>query len=408
MTELLVIRLRALDDAPASWLIVDANGARSGPVSNGPIGDALSVAQGRRVVLLLPATDASLAEPELPLRGGARVAQAVPFALEEQLATDVESLHFAVGTRPDGASGTPVAVVARALLERWLASCAAAGIHVDAAYVESQALPIAPNGCTLLLDDDLLYVRRSAGVPYVLDAVPLPEALELALGPATETTEHVTFYATPTEYERHRGVIEELRNRTATLQVKLLPDGALPLLAAHLSGAGAVNVLQGAYAPSSTLGTHLKRWRLPLALAAGTLLVFLLSQAVGLWQMKRAERQLDAQTAQLFTQLLPGQKMLDARSQVEGMLNHGGSGAGALLPAVTLLAQAVAKAPAARVESLSYRGNALELRIVAPTVEVLDSIKQSMSRAGAAVELESATPRGEVVEGRLQVKLGAA
>jgi hypothetical protein len=90
------------------------------------------------------------------------------------------------------------------------------------------------------------------------------------------------------------------------------------------------------------------------------------------------------------------------------VLNHAGSGAGALLPAVTLLAQAVAKAPAARVEALNYRGNALELRIVAPTVEVLDSIKQSMSHAGAAVELESATPRGQVVEGRLQVKLGTA
>ena len=210
MTETLVIRLRALDEALASWLLVDPTGARSGPVSSGPIGDALSLAQGRRVVLLLPATDVSLAEPELPVRGGARILQAVPFALEEQLATDVEALHFAVGTREAGAAGTPVAVVSRVLLDRWLGACEAAGIHAEAAYVESQALPASPNSCTLLFDDDLLYVRRAEGVPYVLDALPLPAALELALGPAAEAGEHVVFYATPNEYERHRGVIEDL------------------------------------------------------------------------------------------------------------------------------------------------------------------------------------------------------
>ena len=50
MSETLVIRLRAAEEAPASWLIVDANGARSGPVHSGPVADALGLAQERRVV----------------------------------------------------------------------------------------------------------------------------------------------------------------------------------------------------------------------------------------------------------------------------------------------------------------------------------------------------------------------
>ena len=131
MSETLVIRLRAADEAPASWLIVDAHGARSGAVHSGPVEDALGLAQGRRVVLLLPGAEIALAEPELPVRGGARIAQAVPFALEEQLATDVEALHFAVGARPAGAAGTPVAVVSRAALERWLAASISASSFVS-------------------------------------------------------------------------------------------------------------------------------------------------------------------------------------------------------------------------------------------------------------------------------------
>jgi general secretion pathway protein L len=218
----------------------------------------------------------------------------------------------------------------------------------------------------------------------------------------------VVFYATPSEYEAHQALIEGLRARTATLQVKLLPDGALPLLAAHLTSTDPINLLQGPYAPASTIGTQLLQWRVPAALAAATALVFIVGQGLSLWKIRSAEKQVDAQIAQVFGQALPGQKMINAREQIEGVLKRSGGGNAALLPAVSLLAGAVARTPTAHVESLTFRGDAVELRLVAPTVEAIDGIKQAMSRDGVHVELQSATPRGAVVEGRLQVKLGAA
>jgi general secretion pathway protein L len=409
MTETLVIRLRSTEDAPASWLIIDGNGARSGPVVNGPIGDALTLAQARRTVLLLPATDITLAEPDLPpVRGAARIAQAVPFALEEQLASDLENLHFAVGPRNPAASATPVAIVARSVLDRWQAMWEAAGIHPDAAYAESSLVPAAPNATVLVLDEGTLFVKRSGAVAYALDALSLPTALDLALAPSTEGGEHVSFYAGTVDYESNKDVIEGLRERTATLQVKLLPDGVLPLFASQLPTARAVNLLQGTYAPPSSFGPQLRQWRVPAALAAATLLVFLGSQAVKLWQLRQAEQKLNVEIAQTFESILPGQPMVDPRAQVQGVLARAGAGAGGLLPAVSLLAQAMAQAPSSRVEAMNFRGGVLELRLVAPSVEALDGIRQAMSSRGATVDLQSTNPRGNQVEGRLNVRLGAA
>jgi general secretion pathway protein L len=411
MSETLVIRLRAAEEAPASWLIVDANGARSGPVQSGPVADALGVAQGRRVVVLLPGSEITLAEPELPVRGSARIAQAVPFALEEQLASDVEALHFAVGSRDTGTAGTPVAVVSRAALERWLAQCEAAGIEVGAAYADTTALPAAGAGCVVLLDDSQLYVRRPAGVPYVLDAEPLDGALELALpGPAGEgeAAEHVTFYTGTAEYERHRDLIESLRTRTATLQIKLLPDGPLPLLAAQAVIGDGVNLLQGPFAPRSSLRTRAREWRLPAALAAAVALLFVGSQAAMWWQQSRAEQALDAQIAEVFAQALPGQPVVDPRAQMQGALGGGSGAGGSLLPALSVVAQAMAQAPAARLKSMTFRNNVIELNLTAPTIESLDGIKQAMNRDGITAEIQSANPSGDAVDGRLQVRLGPA
>jgi general secretion pathway protein L len=405
MSETLVIRLRAADGAQASWLIVDANGARSGPVQSGPLADALGLAQHRAIVLLLPGSEVTLAEPELPLRGGARLVQAVPFALEEQLASDVEGLHFAIGARATGAAATPVAIVSRNLMERWLEACEAAGIHPDAAYADTALVPATPGGTTILLDGETLHFRREGSLPFALDADPLADATAFAVDGAGSPAGHVAFFATPAEYEQHRETIEALRERTSTLQVKLLPDGPLPLLAGQCANSTAVNLLQGPYAARSSLAMGFRRWRVPAALAAATAIVFVIVQGLSAWQLSQAERKLDAQIAQVFAQALPGQKVVNPRAQMEGLLG-GGGGSSALLPTLSALSRALAGSPQARVESINCRGDAVDLRLMAPSVESLDSLKRAMSVDGLSAELQSATPRGEMVEGRLVVKLG--
>lgn len=405
MSETLVIRLRAAEGAQASWLIVDANGARSGPVQTGPLADAMALAQQRGVVLLLPGSEVTLAQPELPLRGGARLAQAVPFALEEQLASDVDGLHFAIGDKATGAAATPVAVVSRHLMDRWLEACEAAGIHPDAAYADTAMVPPTPGGSTILFDGETLHVRREGAVPYSLDADPLADALALAVDGDASQAGHIAFYAAPADYEQHRETIEALRERASTLQVKLLPDGSLPLLAGQCIHAAAVNLLQGPYAARSSLSVGFRRWRLPAALAAATAVVFVIVQGLSMWQLSGVEKKIDAQIAQVFAQALPGQKVVNPRAQMEGLLGGGGANS-ALLPTLSALSHALAGTPQARVESINCRGDSVDLRLMAPSVESLDGLKQAMSVGGLSAELQSATPRGEMVEGRLVVKLG--
>ena len=147
---------------------------------------------------------------------------------------------------------------------------------------------------------------------------------------------------------------------------------------------------------------------MPAALAVATLLVFLAAQGVELWQLRTAEKRIDAELAETFGTILPGQPMVDPRAQVQGVLARAGGGQGALLPAVSLLAHAISQTPSARVQGMTYRGGVLELRVLAPSIEALDGIRQAMSSRGASVELQSTNPRDQQVEGRLHVRLGAA
>jgi type II secretory pathway component PulL len=105
---------------------------------------------------------------------------------------------------------------------------------------------------------------------------------------------------------------------------------------------------------------------------------------------------------------MPGQPIVDARAQVEGLLARSGAGGGALLPAVAQIAQAMSQAPTARIEALTFRPGVVELHVTAPSVDALEQLKQAMSQGGAQVELQSANQRGQAFLGRLQIKLGNA
>lgn len=414
MPEVLVVRLLSVPSAAAAahavaqWVVMDTQGARKGNVESGELIDAAALAAGRKVTVLVPGTDALLAEPVLPLKSGAKLAQVVPFALEEQLAADVEDLHFAVGKR-EGRPGTPVTVVSHERMQAWLAALGAAGLQPDAMYAETACLPETPNGVTLLVDGSRVYVRREGTPGAVLEIDPLIEALQLALASGGEERENVTIYASELDYERERDLLEGLREFTASLQLKLLPDGPLPLLASNALRSAPVNLLQGPYQLKRNLQISLAPWRYAAVLA----LVFL-GAHLGLktWQYfhyRNMEAALDQEIAQTFQQLMPGAPVPDslaARDMVEARLAQlrGSGPASGMMHVLATLSEALAQAPDTRIEALSFRNNTTDLRVLAPSVDVLDRIRQTASSRGVDATLESANPRDSKFEGRLQLK----
>ncbi len=407
MAEALVIRLKA--DSPATqqaeWLLVDTAGTRLGNVESGPLSQATALAMSRTVVVLVPGTDVLLAEPELPIKSGTRLAQVVPFALEEQLASDVEDMHFAVGRR-ESRPGTPVAAVALTAMDAWLAMLKTAGIAPSAMYSESAAVPLTPNGLTLVIEGKRIHVRRADVPPAVVEAEPLIEGLQLALAAGSETRENVTLYIGADEYEREKDMIEGLREFTASLHVKLLTEGPLALLAVTIVSHSATNLLQGTYGVATSIKVSLAPWRYAAMLAGAFVVVHLGVKGVQFWKLGSEEARLDSEIAAVFQQALPGARQVDARAQVQARLAQlRGSGvSGGLMTGLGMLGEAMAQAPDTSVEALSYRTNVLDLRLLAPGVDALDRIQHVVSGRGMTAEIQSATPRDSKVEGRLQFK----
>ncbi|MBA3564013.1 MAG: type II secretion system protein GspL [Gammaproteobacteria bacterium] len=415
MAEFLVIRLRAAAQTPPSWVLVNHEGARLSGVEKGSLELAARRVENRRVVALVPATEVLMTTANLPVRGGAKLLQALPFALEEQLAEDIDRLHFAPGARTDAQAALPVAVTTRAHMASWLERLGAAGIRPQVLMPDAYALPLAPGGVSVLLDQDLVYLRRDEQQPIVFQGMLLDQALELAgIGvdgadqPASAT--RLTVWLGQRRHQGQAALWNDLRERFADVDIKLLPQGPLPHLAVQAVRQSDINLLQGPYAPASSSKALWQPWRLAASLAAICVAVALGIQGVEYFKLTAAEAQLDATIEEVFKAALPNTPLsTDPRRQIERELEalRGGGSASEkpFLEILTVLGSVLLETPDARVEALSFRNDVMDLRLTVPSVGTLDQIKRLVAERGRLeTEIRSANPRDEAIEGRLTFK----
>lgn len=414
MADWLLLRMPRVTGLEAAWILADSRGAPLATPEAGPLELAAARAVGRRVCVLVPGTDVLLAQPEVPAKAGAKLAQVIPYALEEQLAEDIDSQHFAIGKRVTDSATVPVAVVARSLMDDWLAQLKAAGLTPDAMYADSDMLPQNPGQAVALLEGDGIVVRPPGGVPVSMPADALTEALELAR-PQGELSAQpgrgLILYTGAAEWQRHSKQVEPQREHFDGLKVQLLTEGPLGLFAQQLPSTAAINLLQGVYAPQTSHAAGWRSWRVAAILLAALVSLHVVGQAAQLFVLKRTERTVNASIEQAFRAAMPGeQSTVDARRRMEQRLIgvRGGSDASGLLAALAALVDARNAAPGTTVQAMSFRDGSLDLKLAAPNAESLDQITQTVRARGWQADLTSGNAAANGYEGRIQIRAGGS
>jgi len=416
MSESLIIQLR--DGAAPHWMVCNSDGHVIVNAMQGELAQAVPLSVGRRIVVIVPAGDVLATESDAPAKNAAKLAQVIPYALEERVADEIENLHFAIGERSAETGRVQVSVVTRTRIDAWLAELLAAGIQPQAIYSESTLLPAMPGQLIGLLDGDALTLRAAEGPPLVLPALSIRDAFEMALaGQATQIAGleppplGLLLYTGHDEWQAHQLEVDALRDRFASVKVQLLPSGSLSVLAPAAAAGDAVNLLQGALAVASPLQHTWKSWRVAAVLAASLLFLHIGSRYFELSRLRKSEAVLDAGIQDAFRAAMPGQQnAVNARRRVEARLAEilGSGASGTLLPVLSAVATARSAAPSATIEGFTYRDGTLDLRITAPDAASLDAIGQQLRAASWKADIMGGSASGDSYRGRLQVRKAGA
>lgn len=384
----------------ASWLRLDAEGgvAASG---HGPLNEIRNSAAGYRVVVIIPGEEVLLCSAAVPGQRRRLLAQAVPYALEDQLAADVETLHFAFGQI--GNDAVAVAVVDRTVMDGWLARLREVGLNPYALVPETLLLPWQAGQWQLACYENRCLLRSGEQSGIAMDVANAALLVERLLAEADESKPQRLVVAANDELALGDAGIE--------IERQTLPDAILPWLSRNYDEQRSINLLQGPYSRRERLGQYWRPWRI-----AASLVVVLLLLQVGVmvadYQRLGSERvALQNEIENIYRQAFPeAKKVVNPKVQMERALKElrGGGGAGLNL----LLAQAGEQfraTPGLELQRLSYREGQLDVALTVADLQRLDELKQRLAQGGKLhVEIQSATSQataqGSSVEARLRIR----
>lgn len=404
MSKHVIIYMPQVGQDTVQWAVSDEKGTLGSGVREGSLRDAAEAVESRRATLILPANDVLLAQVVVPGGSQARALQAVPYALEEQVADDVDDLHFALGTK-NRSDEYPVAVIARDVMDDITQMCLDAGLRPSEVVPETLVIPVLSASdpekvvWSALCDEQRAVVRMGEYSGFATDTDMASMMIEGAMADASED-ETIAMVAFSTAGAEQLQVPDALK-----LEVRPC-DHRLALYASGLSTSPRVNLLQGEYNPKSNFDRSWKPWRATMALCACLLAVVFLSKWLDVRQLQKQEAALDAQIAQAFEQALPGTRMQRPRRQVQSALeNIGAVNSDGFTSRLAQIAASLSTQPQTQLRSIGYRSGRFDLDLNTDDVPTLDALQSELGKRGSlSMSVQSANREDNTVRGRVRIE----
>jgi general secretion pathway protein L len=376
----------------------------------------ISAVGGREVIVLVPAGETSTLTCDLPAKG-ARLRAALPFALEEQVADEIEKLHFAPGTRRAGGD-FPVVVVAHDRMNAWVERLSDAGIRPARLVPEDHGLAVVPNTLSMLVAEHQIVFNDGADLEFVMQGVTPTDALAAAglfgneglSDEAQEASRHLLVYCEPTDEQRFENDWSVLRQHLDSVDINLLPDGVLPRLAVTVASGAGVNLLQGRYGERTDMSALFRPWRYAAALLLAIGVLGIAGKAIDYFRLSGEEAALKEQFTAEYRKIRPDdtREVMDPLGTVTSIRRSFGTAGAApavFLPSLQQLAAAIQENKEAEILAISYRAGVIDVRLTAPDVATLDKIQKSVSQSTRFTASIQSTDRvGDQVSSRIQIR----
>ncbi|WP_407575730.1 type II secretion system protein GspL [Raoultella terrigena] len=383
----LILRLGA-PERPISWRLMSPGQPESaGEWSAGDDDPTLRELAARYPAwVLVPASDCAFHSVTLPAGLRQRPQQVLPFLLEEQLATDVEEVHFALLHRQKNLCH--VAALQRQKMREWLARCDELGLEILALTPDALALPFTPGRWSALQVGKQWLIRHQAWGGMAAEAGWLAELLSPG-----EAQPPIDSYSPPP---------------AIPAPWRALATQDLLQLAAANPAAQRICLRQGEFAPKRRWQPAGLRWRPAMAAAAALVLLWGVNAVLdhlALGQQAAAAQQASRafyhQWFKTETRVInPRLQMQQHLRQLEQAAAHPPS-----VVTISLVQKIVAETPGIRLRALAYDGarNALQLDVSAVSPRALEQFRLR-AQPHFRVRTGEMKPRADGIEGRLSLE----
>ncbi|MEO1567785.1 MAG: type II secretion system protein GspL [Pseudomonadota bacterium] len=399
MSSVLIVFGGEAPDAPVTVCTVE--GRSGAPQPNAPQFGDIGMCGGQDIILVLPGYVITALEAPIAARSERQALAAAPFAVEDDLASDPDSLHFALApqARGDQTGLRTVLAMDKDLLGAWIGAASAAGARLKAVLPDYWCLPSVDDSITALGTEDRLVLRdgdwgvsvdgdmAEAVVPAVIEGRPNGREVSLVAG---------FHHDVPS-------LSAGLQGQSTENLYAVMAQGAVKAGPGMLQGGFAVRN-RTAGDGASLIGAL--KWPSVLA-AAATLVVSAVNVTNGLMLQARTEA-VREETREAFLQAFPEtQRITNVRAQLRQVSQGGPEGRPDFLVLSGHMAAGLDAVDAVSIDSLRFDASTNEINasVVFDSYDALSRFRTAVESAGGRVVEGGSRQVGDRRAGDVKVSL---
>ncbi len=358
-----------------------------------------------KVNLIISSSDAFSAQVDLPKKAQRLLRKAVPYILEEEIASPVEELFFALGDR-NAKGQLEVRAIDKNYLEKILAEFKQAEISLQAIYLDSDLIAAPEEGIRLLIHQQECWFINQDNERWTCHLDDFNWLIQKYLASDQEDDLPV---AIPLEIYAGEDVdafIKGLPVGRFAVDTNYFEDLYSFLLDNQTS---CINLLQAEYEAKQESSSSQVFLVQTAKVASWVLALFLVYQAALIYTLSEKKHQLDQQKKMIYKQAFPKTKKVrdPVRSMEAYLAKIGASGGeGSFLTLLATVSDELKDLSKIYPTNLSYDNQRKELKIdlIASDLTGLDQFVEALTKAGLKVDRSSETQRGDGYSSRLTLQ----
>lgn len=401
MNEFLIVRLSNNTAQAIQWIVWSQSQHEviaSGELSDrSALSELANYAQGRRTLVLISAQSLVLTDVEIPAGASRQFESMLPYVLEDDLAQDVDQLHFTVLNKGQGRA--QVCAIDRAFLEQLLSDLREQGCQIHQVMPDVLALPDVEGISAVELGGQWL-LKKS---PYSGMAIESDWLMLIAQSEWVKSDEAflpLTAYSALPNLELAED--QQWQNGEPKLVMQLLAEQALT---------SKINLLTGVFKPKSSFSRYWKTWQKVVIAAVFLLAVVVVDNVLKIQTYEAKAAAYRAESERIFRQSLPGKTKIPTVSYLKREMNReaerlsGGADSSALLSLMVKLPPLLKQVPGLTLTSFKYDEGRNEVRLQAQSKDFQTFEKAAELLGGRfTVEQGQLNRSGDTVNGSFVLK----
>lgn len=375
--------LQLFNNQTADWFEINEAGEITAHHHIADLSECPKINPTENLVVLLPGETVTLTSVKLPKMRLSERAQAIPFALEEQLASEPDSIQVAVGdTQNDGT--VTVAIIEKTILEAQLNALHNVNLYPRIMLPDFLGIILEPETWSIVLQDQMAIVRTDFQNGFSVDANNLLLFLQLNLE----------------KNKAHKPKKIICWQKNAVLDVSQLEKVGVPIEmrgeskysyfdVKNLTTKFPLNFLQGKYRSKGQSSELQKNW-LICGVSVAALIGFLFLSNIAQWIYFRYQSAiLENKILLVYKTLFPTAKtVLEPRFRTANLLKKfdSASQGGNFLKIVGIAGKTALTLPGLQIVSFEYKNEKLALTVNANSVSQLSEWSKGLRAEGLQIQ----------------------